>query len=271
MSVTIGDSEPISWHAYRRGFDLASDDKQDWQGIPVFLPGMPVVLHDRHPLAKAYRELSTSETPWPTPPAGQVAVERTCSTAAVDEGDERIVNHWRSRVRQVDVYVCRRASTGRATVITIPFSPDRSMDRLKLWLSTLGASDAWDLGAEARAIEKLAKMVTDRQLRHYTLTGSFLEHSTRSDLHYLFRRSRPTVALSARWWSWATSGPKAIESARCLAVLCLHPIGYYEDSWAGCMVPTDDVIAHLCLMRADEAGFWKAANQHDAASPEAGL
>ena len=33
----------------------------------------------------------------------------------------------------------------------------------------------------------------------------------------------------------------------------------------------DDVIAHLTLMRADEAGYWKAANQHQPSSPEAGL
>jgi len=37
------------------------------------------------------------------------------------------------------------------------------------------------------------------------------------------------------------------------------------------MVPTDDVIAHLMLMRADEHGFWKRANQHPLDRLEAGL
>jgi hypothetical protein len=53
--------------------------------------------------------------------------------------------------------------------------------------------------------------------------------------------------------------------------LCLHPIGYYANSWAGAMCPTDDVIAHLMMMRADEPMFWRKANQHPPHRPEAGL
>jgi hypothetical protein len=37
------------------------------------------------------------------------------------------------------------------------------------------------------------------------------------------------------------------------------------------MTPTDDVIAHLLLMRGDEAEYWGQANQHRPESPEAGL
>jgi hypothetical protein len=37
------------------------------------------------------------------------------------------------------------------------------------------------------------------------------------------------------------------------------------------MCPTDDVIAHLMLMRGDEAMFWRRCNQHAAHLPEAGL
>src|SRR3546814_10910453 len=43
-----------------------------------------------------------------------------------------------------------------------------------------------------------------------------------------------------------------IDEMRWLCALCLHPIGYYENSWAGAMCPTDDVIAHLMLMRRSE-------------------
>ena len=56
-----------------------------------------------------------------------------------------------------------------------------------------------------------------------------------------------------------------------LACLCMHPIAYYAGSWAGAMCPTDDVIAHLSLMRADEHMFWKRSNQHPPYRPEAGL
>jgi hypothetical protein len=37
------------------------------------------------------------------------------------------------------------------------------------------------------------------------------------------------------------------------------------------MCPTDDVIAHLQLMRGDERMFWKRSNQHPSWRPEAGL
>lgn len=37
------------------------------------------------------------------------------------------------------------------------------------------------------------------------------------------------------------------------------------------MTPTDDVIAHLTLMRGDEPMFWRRANQHGPDRPEAGL
>ena len=43
------------------------------------------------------------------------------------------------------------------------------------------------------------------------------------------------------------------------------------NSWAGAMCPTDDVLAHLMLMRGDEAMFWRRANQHAAIDPLAGL
>lgn len=58
---------------------------------------------------------------------------------------------------------------------------------------------------------------------------------------------------------------------RILACLCLHPLGYYRGSWSGAMVPTDDVIAHLLMVRGDEHDFWRKANQHRPDAPEAGL
>jgi hypothetical protein len=43
--------------------------------------------------------------------------------------------------------------------------------------------------------------------------------------------------------------------------LCMHPIAYYEDSWAGAMCPTDDVIAALMMMRGDEPMFWRTGTR----------
>lgn len=182
--------------------------------------------------------------------------------------DERVRNRWFSRKHNADVYLMEQAREGlppKFFAVKMPRSPDQSMDRLGFWLQTLGASDAWKLEAEYKARDKLRGLLTERQWRMYDLTGSFLETSPRSQLTYLFRRLRPTVALSPR-------GRRGLDDMmRCIAVLCMHPIGFYSKSWAGCMTPSDDVIAHLLFMRGDEAGFWKVANQHEAWRPEAGL
>jgi hypothetical protein len=85
----------------------------------------------------------------------------------------------------------------------------------------------------------------------YLLTGHFSEVSKRSQLTYLFRKGRPTIVLR-----------ESDDGAYALCALCLHPIGYYGDTWAGVMCPTDEVLAHLLMMRGSEEKFWANANQH---------
>lgn len=246
--------EGWTWDESREWIDALSDHVGEWQGIPVPLgEDNPIVLAEGHPLRGFYAELRQANT---------TDVEIMVADGDVPD-DEEIVNTWFCRRRNVRVYVAH--SRGRYYALTMPVSPDRSMDRLTMWLQTMGAADAWDLKAEHAARDTLRAMLTDRQWMHYDLTGSFFETSPRSRVTYVFRRLRPTIAMSPR-------GKNGREDVmRCLAVLCLHPIGYYAKSWAGCMVPSDDVIAHLSWMRGDEAGFWRQANQHDLASPEAGL
>lgn len=270
------DPDPaVDWDLYRAGFDALSDLNDDWQGTPVLLPDHRLILNDRHPLRHLYRELDGPADPeilvgGPNDldvPADATAEELAALAVARSMEDEEIVNHWYSRQRNCDVYIIRRKSTGRSFALTAPRSPDGSMDRLTYWLRTMGASDAWSLDAEYTAREKLAGMVNRQQWRTYDLTGAFIETSHRSGLTYVFRRLRPTIVLTPRW-PWFR---RQHDVMRMLTVLCMHSIGYYEKSWAGCLTPTDEVIAHLLYMRADEAGFWRVSNQHDAASPEAGL
>lgn len=264
----------FDWDGYRRWFDKASDHNNDYQGTPVHLPDCRLVLNDRHPMREAYAEIDGPREPdiivgGPSEPADPDATVEELIGRAIERSvnDEVIINSWYSRKRNADVLIFRSNATGRAFAVCAPRPPDRAMDRFKLWIDTLGASDAWILDAEYKARDKLRGMLTERQWRHYDLTGSFLETSHRSDLIYVFRRLRPTIAMSPRW-PWFRRQP---DSMRMLAVLCMHPIGYYERTWAGCLTPSDDVIAHLAFMRGDEAGFWKEANQHDPASPEAGI
>lgn len=231
-----------TWGDARRFVDKVSDFIEEYQGIPVPLyEDMPLVVTPGHPMEHFY--------------------EHRCTAEDVRE-DERVVNRWFSRKRNVEVFVLDRG--GRRSVLASPVAPDRSMDRLRFQLNTIGAADAWELDAEHKAREHLRRMLSDRQWRQYDLVGAFFETSPRSGLTYVFRRSRPTIVLSPR-------GRDGSETMRCLAVLCLHPIGYYSNSWGGCMVPSDDVIAHVTWMRADEARFWGKAVQHQPHEPEAGL
>lgn len=245
----------------RRFCDELSEHVGDWQGIPVMLgEDMPLVLAKGHPLEPIYRQLNQT---------GGVEIELLvddkfeCRPGDVT-AEERIVNEWYSWRLNARVLIVDRG--GKRFALKVPVAPDRSMDRLTYWIQTIGAADAWDLEAERRARETLRSMLSERQWMHYDLTGSFFESSPRSRLTYVFRRLRPTIAMTGR------SKRDGVErEMRVLAVLCMHPIGYYAQTWAGCMVPSDDVIAHLSWMRGDEARFWKHATQHDPASPEAGL
>lgn len=127
-------------------------------------------------------------------------------------------------------------------------------------LRTMGVSVAWGFDQEVRAMELLSTLVSEHAFRTYVMTGTFMESSRRSGVSYVFRRLRPTVAISSRG-----------DAMKILCAMCLHPIAYYKGSWGGAMCPTDDVIAHLMLMRGDEHMFWRRANQHPAFRPEAGL
>lgn len=175
-----------------------------------------------------------------------------------DEG-WRIRNQWHSHRERCNILIVERAGEIRA--VREPAFHHITMD-----MHTLGCSIAWGLEQEQRALQLLGTMVRHHQMRQYVLTGMFLEQSARSGVTYMFRRLKPTVALAAH-----PGLPPAKSHMRILASLCMHPIAYYAGTWAGAMCPTDDVIAHLALMRGDERLFWARCNQHDPRRPEAGL
>lgn len=164
------------------------------------------------------------------------------------------INSWYSAGRGGDVVVMHNPQ-GRASYGLHP-----GVHSLGHQMITLGCCDAWGIEQEGRAVKLLGTLIRHRQFKQYMLTGAFLESSKRSGVLYMFRRLRPTVAISLRG-----------KEPRILATLCLHPIGFYSGSWAGAMCPTDDVVAHLMLMRGDEAMFWRRANQCPPYRPEAGL
>lgn len=206
-----------------------------WAGIPMPLgEDHPLVIEPKYPRAAGLMAIGRKEADESTPDA------RT------------IRNRFWSWRRRCDVVVWNEGNRIEWG-IDVP-------KRIDMELSTLGASYAWGFEQEANAVQLLATLVRHHTFKMYMLTGMFLESSERSGVMYLFRRLRPTVALREEHGRM-----------RVLCALCLHPIAYYQGSWAGAMCPTDDVIAHLQLMRADEPMFWRRANQHPAWRPEAGL
>ncbi|MBS0418012.1 MAG: hypothetical protein JSR66_09885 [Proteobacteria bacterium] len=143
---------------------------------------------------------------------------------------------------------------------TLKWTLLKGQSRFQMEMRTMRATFVWGARQEWKANEKLSTLIDMERFKGYAMCGMFEETSLRSGVRYVFRKLKPTIAISER------SGREKV-----LACLCLHPIGYYKGSFAGAMVPTDDVIAHLLMMRTDEAGFWRDANHHSPDRTEAGL
>lgn len=226
------------WEGIRQAVIRLAGERGEWAGYPLPVENAKLVIEPRHPLRATLHGAAFAEKHEP------------------DEDGPQVVNSWRDR--RGWAVVLYRNPAGRVHSVVIPKNPE--VARMDLTLETLGASQAWSVRAEFTALERLKTLVTPAAFRYYVLTGTFLETSPKSGVVYLFRKLRPTLALG--------SGSGML---KCLAALCLHPIGFYERTYAGSMVPTDDVIAHLLMMRGDERRYWAKANQHAIYEPEAGV
>lgn len=231
---TTGFWKTLNWGETRAALDYIAEVGGEHVGIPMPIHGTPMTVHPSYPYAKIFERKSS-----PVDPAEPL----------ID-----IVNAFYSRRTGRDYVIFREKGKLCHQMLPIPSA-------IQMQLQTLGVVNAWSVAAEAKALEKLATLVNHYKFRCYMMTGSFLETSPRSRVTYLFRKLRPTVAMSTRNDLDVTV----------LCALCLHPIGYYDGTWGGALTPTDDVIAHLMLMRGDEHDFWKQSNQHPTWHPGAGL
>lgn len=246
-------TEAPEWN--RESANLALRDIADkigaHAGIPMPVEDFPIVVEDRYPWGDALDAVMPGSMHRPQPDE-------------LEDGEQvNVVNSWWSHGRQAQVFLYRDGA-GRLRH-ALDYAAKRAGRRLTFWLNTAGASAGWSYRDELRAMEKLKEMLSDHLFGMYVTTGTFLETSPRSGVTYMLRRARPTVAMVPM----RRDDPNS--SMKILAVLCMHPVGLYANTWAGAMVPTDDVIAHLLWIRADEHGFWRRANQHQYAAPEAGL
>jgi hypothetical protein len=220
----------------RNGMRRMAQKLGHWAGIPMPLQDMSLVMEPTFPGAQGLAAIGPEPKQLEPLPA-----------------DVKQRSEFYSFVRKAWIVIWEEGGK-------LHWSDYHGTNRMSLALLTMGASDAWGIEQESNAVHTLGTLVRHRQFKQYMLTGMFMETSRRSGITYIFRRLRPTLAITLKE-----------EEARILAALCLHPIAYYAGSWAGGMCPTDDVIAHLMLMRGDEHMLWRRANQHPPHAPEAGL
>mgnify|MGYP001601849445 CR=1 FL=1 len=241
-------AEGITWEEIWAATQRLALERGEWAGYPIPVEDAALVIEPRHPGYGRFNGVTLGGI-----------TERVCGEADVRE-DQVVLNHWYSRGRGTWVWLYREGADPTTKLLTLPAEP--AAERLTLALRSLEpAARAWSIEAEMRAFDKLGELIGPHRLKLYYFTGSFPETSSRSGVTYLFRRLRPTLALRP--------GPEG--TMRCLAALCAHPLAFYERTYAGAHVPTDDVIAHLLMIRGDEHRFWRTCNQHPIEAPEAGV
>lgn len=239
------------WKAHHQRFRDLADAVGEYAGIPLDIEGFNLVLEDRHPHKAVFEQILSHPEPR----------EFVCTNDDMNETVE-LVNSWWSQAKQARVWLFRINGKTEVRLDRRERTPAR---RITFAMMTLGAQQAWDLDCEMRAREKLRRMIGEYLYGMYELTGAFMWTSPRSGCTYIFRRLRPTVVMVP------CDRKDETKPMRLLTALCLHPLGYYAETYAGSMVPTDDVIAHYLLATGDEHGFWRRANQHDIWTPEAGI
>jgi hypothetical protein len=247
----------MTWDQISRFINQRLADRGgEWCGIPMPVHGLALTVESRNPWRERIAHIDQVVNP-PT------------QTTATDADEYVVVNRWWSKSRNGEIVIAIDPTTGKRFAVQVSH---QNGVKWRAHFGTLQASQVWSLEAELTAIDKLAALIPQHLFASYVMTGTFIETSRRSGITYQFRRNRPTIAMKHKLPD--QFGPRRTpdpESVSILCGLCLHPIGYYDGTWAGSMVPTDEVIAHLLLMRGDEHLYWRRANQHGAHSPLLGL
>ena len=202
----------------------------EWAGMPTPVDGEKLIIADGYPFREAFQKTGLAPT---------------AADAYKPLDGETHTIFWSSKAKS-DIAIFRDR-TGKV----VHWGQVPTVGTLDVLMRTLGCSVAWSIEAEANALHTLGSLIRHHTFKYYLLTGMFLETSKRSGVTYLFRKLRPTIALKAHG-----------EKMHILCGLCMHSVGYYQDTYAGALCPTDDVISHLLLARSDEKLFWRRCNQH---------
>lgn len=188
----------------------------------------------------------------------------TTPSTEVKEEKPRVINWWSFKTKE-----------GRRGTVTILEDKDgkrfhRTAYRQQDWQfrferhiisSAIMRTETNPFQAELKAQEKLRTLITENQYSSYVLSGTFVEIG-KSGVWYALRRGLPTIAFRYR---------EDDHAADILTALCMKPMGGHVHSFAGVMVPTDEIITTVLLIQADEPELWKRANHLDIDDPISGL
>lgn len=283
---------------------LAARCKDQPAGMPVYIgkPGLDVVLSpaygnktkEKKPRQKRKSVLRREEEEY-YKRAKQQAQNNNMDEAELEKASLKVKQmYWRwVSMRDRDGYYIRRhlwSNRLRAYIVIkqhyqtgkcsaeIRRRDDESGFKAMLYLNTYEAASVYSIEAESKAMECLKGKVSDEQFKRYFCTGFLVERSKKSGLVYIFRRCRPILVFREKVHPldedsvyYYDHDPYYRTEHHFVAALCIHPQGYYSQSWAGTLVPTDDIVCQLLMMRTDEPKLWKKATQHDRFSPQADI
>lgn len=246
--VQAGEREMPNWQEFYRQLDTIAREQGYEYGIPTPLIDDEDEEDEAHALILADR----------VPLRMQQALRQVDPYAAeIGRCGQWVRNSW---VRLGDMQCAIVDSPTGVKLRTRPMAGAR----MRQWLDTmLVRSRVRTLSADAelKAIGTLRGKINESQFDSYMLNGCFPERSGRSDIHYIFRKGLPTLALSYH----------GDDSGRVIAALCAHPMGYYQYTFCGVMTPTDEVITHLLFMRTDERRYWAKSGQWPVTDTRAGV
>ena len=161
---------------------------------------------------------------------------------------------WKGKTRNllVQMYRSKEGETWQTVTEITCLADVRYHMLMQSFLTRQGATR---LRAEQVAHKKLRTLLSEVQYSQYVVTDMFFERG-KSGVDYLIRKNRPTVAIS---------------NQKVLCTMCLHPLGYYSRTWTGALPPSDEAVAHVELIRADEHYFWRKANQIEISMSNSGI
>src|ERR1041385_1014420 len=135
------DQTQVTWDDVRERLTEHGEQSGEWAGCPLPVDGLRLVVEPRYPFQKLQ---------------GHCLGEPMFGAKDGDAEEFTVRNHWTQERGLWQGYVLEEG--GKAKAVKLPHNwPEH---RHRMAICTLGASDAWSLGAEAAAQERLTELVT---------------------------------------------------------------------------------------------------------------